>query len=71
MIGQLNHVAIAVPDLKKASDFYRTTLGALVSDPQELEDHGVKTVFVGSWACQCSCFLYGIFRSHSVGVGGA
>ena len=46
MIVQLNHVAIAVPDLKKASDFYRTTLGALVSDPQELADHGVKTVFV-------------------------
>ena len=41
MIGKLNHVAIAVPDLKKASDFYRTTLGALVSDPQELEDNGV------------------------------
>ena len=32
MIGRLNHVAIAVPDLKAATDIYRNTLGAKVSD---------------------------------------
>tara|TARA_B100000700_G_scaffold331748_1_gene467935 strand:+ start:13078 stop:13482 length:405 start_codon:yes stop_codon:yes gene_type:complete len=46
MIGQLNHVAIAVPDLEIATKFYKNTLGANVSDALELPDHGVKTVFV-------------------------
>ncbi|MEM9061545.1 MAG: methylmalonyl-CoA epimerase [Pseudomonadota bacterium] len=46
MIGRLNHVAIAVPDLKAASDLYRSTLGATVSDPQAEPDHGVTVVFV-------------------------
>lgn len=46
MIGQLNHVAIAVPDLKKATATYRDTMGAKVSDPIDLPDHGVTTVFV-------------------------
>ena len=46
MIGRLNHVAIAVPDLEAAVANYRDTLGAKVSDPLELPDHGVKTVFV-------------------------
>ena len=46
MIGRLNHVAIAVPDLKKASTFYRDILGAKVSDSYELSEHGVKAVFV-------------------------
>ena len=46
MIGRLNHVAIAVHDLAKASLIYRETLGAAVSDPVPQPDHGVTTVFV-------------------------
>ena len=46
MIGRLNHVAIAVPDLAAASGLYRGTLGAQVSDPLDLPEHGVTTVFV-------------------------
>ena len=46
MIGRLNHIAIAVPDLAAAAALYRDTLGAKVSDPIELPKHGVTTVFV-------------------------
>lgn len=46
MIGRLNHVAIAVPDLAAAAAKYRDTLGAAVSAPIALPDHGVTTVFV-------------------------
>ena len=46
MIGRLNHVAIAVPDLGAASALYRDTLGASVSVPVPLPDQGVTTVFV-------------------------
>ena len=46
MIGNLNHVAIAVPDLAAASAKYRDTLGAKVSDPVDRPEHGVTTVFV-------------------------
>ena len=46
MIGRLNHVAIAVPDLDAASATYRDTLGAAVSAPADLPEHGVTTVFV-------------------------
>ena len=46
MIGNLNHVAIAVPDLEAASAKYRDTLGAKVSDPVDLPEHGVTTVFI-------------------------
>ncbi len=46
MIGRLNHVAIAVPDLDAASATYRDTLGAKVSAPIPLPDHGVTVVFV-------------------------
>ena len=46
MIGRLNHVAIAVPDLEAASQMYRGTLGATVSAPQAEPDHGVTVVFV-------------------------
>lgn len=46
MIGRLNHVAIAVPDLKQAALFYKDVLGATVSTPLPLPDHGVTTVFV-------------------------
>ena len=46
MIGKLNHVAIAVPDLAAASALYRSTLGAKVSDPVPQPAHGVTVVFV-------------------------
>ncbi len=46
MIGRLNHVAIAVPDLKQAAALYRDVLGGDVSDPVPLPRHGVTTVFV-------------------------
>src|SRR5690606_11971191 len=46
MIGRLNHVAIAVPDLAAAAALYRDTLGARVSAPQDEPDHGVTVVFV-------------------------
>ena len=46
MIGKLNHVAIAVPDLEAAAKTYRDVLGAEVSAPLELPEHGVTTVFV-------------------------
>jgi methylmalonyl-CoA/ethylmalonyl-CoA epimerase len=46
MIGKLNHVAIAVPDLAKASAVYRETLGADVSAPAAHPEHGVTVVFI-------------------------
>jgi methylmalonyl-CoA/ethylmalonyl-CoA epimerase len=46
MIGRLNHVAIAVKDLAAAARVYRETLGAEVSAPQPLPEHGVTVVFV-------------------------
>lgn len=46
MIGRLNHVAIAVPDLEAAGALYRDTLGARVSAPVDQPEHGVTTVFV-------------------------
>ena len=46
MIGKLNHVAIAVPDLDQAAAVYKGLLGATVSAPVELPEHGVTTVFV-------------------------
>ena len=46
MIGRLNHVAIAVPDLEAGARAYRGALGASVSAPQALPDHGVTVVFV-------------------------
>ena len=46
MIGRLNHVAIAVPDLNAAVAVYKETLGATVSAPIALPEHGVTTIFV-------------------------
>lgn len=46
MIGRLNHVAIAVNDLKEATQRYKNILGAEVSEPQALPEHGVTVVFV-------------------------
>jgi methylmalonyl-CoA/ethylmalonyl-CoA epimerase len=46
MLGRLNHVAIAVKDIAAATRIYRETLGAEVSAPQDLPEHGVRVVFV-------------------------
>ena len=46
MIGRLNHVAIAVGDLSAASRVYGTVLNAVVSEPVDMPEHGVTTVFV-------------------------
>jgi methylmalonyl-CoA/ethylmalonyl-CoA epimerase len=46
MLGRLNHVAIAVPDLAAAVATYREALGARATDPQVLPEHGVTVVFV-------------------------
>ncbi|KAF3686521.1 Methylmalonyl-CoA epimerase, mitochondrial [Channa argus] len=45
-LGRLNHIAIAVPDMEKATALYRDILGARVSDKVPLPEHGVYTVFV-------------------------
>ena len=46
MIGRLNHVAIAVPDLAAATALYRGALGVEVSAPLALPEHGVTVVFI-------------------------
>jgi methylmalonyl-CoA/ethylmalonyl-CoA epimerase len=46
MIGRLNHVAIAVKSLEASAAVYRSTLGAKVSAPERLPEHGVTVVFV-------------------------
>jgi methylmalonyl-CoA/ethylmalonyl-CoA epimerase len=46
MIGRLNHVAIAVPDIEAAARQYRDVLGARVSPVEDQPEHGVRTVFV-------------------------
>lgn len=46
MIGRLNHVAIAVPDITAAAAQYRDTLGATVGPVQDEPDHGVQVVFI-------------------------
>ena len=45
-IGRLNHIAIAVPDIDKASNAWKKALGAKISSPQILPEHGVKVVFI-------------------------
>ena len=46
MIGRLNHIAIAVPDLAAATAIYAETLGASVAEPQDEPAHGVTVVFI-------------------------
>lgn len=46
MIGRLNHVAIAVPDLAAATAMHRDTLGAEATAPVQMPDHGVTVVFI-------------------------
>lgn len=45
-LGRLNHIAIATPDLAKAASLYKNVLGASISEPQALPEHGVTTIFV-------------------------
>ena len=46
MIGRINHIAIAVPDLEAAASQWGTGLGATCSEPMALPEHGVRVVFV-------------------------
>ncbi len=46
MIGRLNHVAIAVPNLQNAAETYRVILGAKVGEPQDEPNHGVTVIFI-------------------------
>lgn len=46
MLGRVNHIAIAVPDMAKAVASYRDTLGATLSEALQLPEHGVTVVFV-------------------------
>ena len=46
MLGRVNHIALAVPNLAAAIERYQKTLGATVSTPQLLPEHGVTVVFV-------------------------
>ena len=46
MIGTINHIAIAVPDLTAAADQWRARVGAAVSAPQSLPEHGVNVAFI-------------------------
>ena len=46
MIGRINHIAIAVPDVTAAALQWETMLGATVSAPRILPEHGVRIVFV-------------------------
>lgn len=46
MVGTINHIAIAVPCLRAASDKWRQKLGAEISAPLRLEEHGVTVVFI-------------------------
>ena len=48
MIGRINHIAIAVPDVAAAARQWETMLGAMVSAPQTLPEHGVRVVFVSA-----------------------
>ena len=46
MLGRLNHLAIAVPDIEKAKKLYQETLGAQISEIEDQPNHGVRTVFI-------------------------
>jgi methylmalonyl-CoA/ethylmalonyl-CoA epimerase len=46
MLGRLNHVALAVPNLTQACATYRNMLGAVLTAPQALPEHGVTVVFI-------------------------
>ena len=64
MLGRLNHVAIAVPDLGAAASVYAETLGAEVSAPQPLPEHGVTVVFVAVPNTKIEPVSYTHLRAH-------
>lgn len=45
-VGRLNHVAMAVPNLEESSLLWKNVFGANVSEPINLPEHGVTTVFI-------------------------
>ena len=47
-IGRVNHIAIAVPNIERASNTWKQALGAKISEPQILPEHGVKVLFIES-----------------------
>ena len=63
MIGQLNHIAIAVPNLEEAANVYRNILGAKVTDPVALPEHGVTTV-LWNYRIQKSSCLKRLVMTH-------
>ncbi|CAG8714940.1 8065_t:CDS:2, partial [Acaulospora morrowiae] len=69
-LGRLNHVAVAVPDLKKAIGFYKNVLGAQeVSDAVPQPEHGVYTVFVNLGNTKIELLHpYGMFYVNSFGA---
>ncbi len=46
MIGKLNHIAIATPNLDEAMKIYKDILGVKISAPLDQIEHGVKVVFI-------------------------
>ena len=46
MIGKLNHIAIATPNLDEATKTYANILGVKISAPQDQFEHGVRVVFI-------------------------
>ena len=46
MIGRLNHVAVAVPEIRESINTYKNILGVSVSEPIEQKEHGVSVSFV-------------------------
>ena len=67
MIGRLNHVAIAVPDLEAASAQYANALGAKVGAPQDEPDHGVTVVFIELPNTRSSCSILWATTALSTG----
>jgi methylmalonyl-CoA/ethylmalonyl-CoA epimerase len=63
MIGKLNHVAIAVPDIEKARALWRDVLGARVSEIEAQPEHGVRTVFIDLGNTKIE--LLGVLGEHS------
>ena len=52
MIGRINHIAVAVANLDNAAAHWHDQLGADISAPKILKEHGVRVVFVRSANCQ-------------------
>ena len=68
MLGRLNHVAIAVPDLEAAARTYASVLGAKVSGPQTEAAHGVRVVFVDLPNTKRSMRSLGKFCKHPLAL---